>query len=114
LFGLHASGSRRLAWAPPDVDDGAWLVAEAGQGSALTELLGTSEPQVQAQQLTCLAAETRRLLQTQPTVVRVSAPTKVFGDIHGKHRNEPFDGYLSSFDQRLPQLTSAFIDLGIH
>jgi hypothetical protein len=61
-----------------------------------------------------LAAETRRLLQTQPTVVRVSAPTKVFGDIHGKHRNEPFDGYLSSFDQCLPQLTSAFIDLGIH
>jgi len=98
----------------PDVDDGAWLVAGAGQGSALTELLGTSEPQVQAQQLTCLAAETRRLLQTQPTVVRVSAPTKVFGDIHGKHRNEPFDGYLSSIDQCLPQLTSAFIDLGIH
>jgi hypothetical protein len=44
----------------PDVDDGAWLAAGAGQGSALTELLGTSEPQVQAQQLTSLAAETRR------------------------------------------------------
>jgi hypothetical protein len=66
----------------PDVDDGTWRPA-GSKDCALAELLGTASAHEQSQQLLCLAAETKRLLQTQPTVVRVGAPAKVFGDIHG-------------------------------
>ena len=80
------SSSQRLATSclgAPDVDDGAWRPA-GSKDCALAELLGTSSARDQANQVLCLAAETKRLLQTQPTVVRVGAPTKVFGDIHGR------------------------------
>ena len=67
----------------PDVSDSAWLRG----GAALAQLLGTPDATEQARRLGRLAAETRRIAAAQPTVVRVPAPAKLFGDVHGQLRD---------------------------
>jgi len=90
------------AAAREDVADGNWLLGS----KALAALLGPlqegptpADPAGSAEDLAVrladsvaakvevLAADVLRVLQAQPTVVRVSSPTKVFGDVHGQLRD---------------------------
>jgi len=75
----------------PDIPDRRWR----HNGEALSALFGLphSEPlsvedlQRRERRIKALASETRRLLQSQPTVIRVPVPAKVFGDVHGQLRD---------------------------
>jgi hypothetical protein len=67
----------------PDIADRAWLP----NGQALILLLGTADPNAQAEMIITLASECRRVLERQPTLVRVRVPCKVFGDVHGQFRD---------------------------
>ena len=66
-----------------DVSDFKWML----EGTALAELLGTPNIAEQLSLLVKLAAETKRVATAQPMVVRVSAPAKIFGDVHGQLRD---------------------------
>jgi len=66
-----------------DVSDFKWML----EGTALAELLGTQNIAEQLSLLVKLAAETKRVATAQPMVVRVSAPAKIFGDVHGQLRD---------------------------
>lgn len=61
-----------------DVDDSAWMQ------SAISSLLGVDDPLQQAKAVIELAACCQRVLAQQPSVARVAAPVKIFGDIHGQ------------------------------
>ncbi len=58
-------------------------------GEALAHLLSTTvaDKDTQARRFARLAEETQRVLAAQPALVRVQAPVKVFGDIHGQLRD---------------------------
>ena len=65
-----------------DMPDDLWKP----DGSLLKELLGAGEKQ-QADCIVLLADACRRAVAAQPVVVRVQAPAKVFGDVHGQLRD---------------------------
>ena len=65
-----------------DMPDDVWRP----DGSLLKELLGSGEKQ-QADCIVLLADACRRAVAAQPVVVRVQAPAKVFGDVHGQLRD---------------------------
>jgi len=56
-------------------------------GRALWELVGSSDRPVALRRFQALAADCRRVVEAQPAVVRVRAPAKVFGDVHGQLRD---------------------------
>ena len=66
-----------------DVSDSAWM----GEGSALRELLDTEAPAEQSRRFAILAREVQRVAMSQPMVVRVPVPAKIFGDVHGQLRD---------------------------
>ena len=55
-------------------------------GAVLAAMLGADEEK-QAAAITGLAAAAKRVVAAQPSLVRVPAPTKVFGDVHGQLRD---------------------------
>ncbi|CAE7547703.1 BSL3 [Symbiodinium sp. CCMP2592] len=65
-----------------DVLDRYWLL----NGAALEKLLGKGESQ-QADKICLLAKACSRQCSSYPSLVRVRAPAKVFGDIHGQLRD---------------------------
>eukprot|EP00277_Geminigera_cryophila_P012643 CAMPEP_0179453636 /NCGR_PEP_ID=MMETSP0799-20121207/37581_1 /TAXON_ID=46947 /ORGANISM="Geminigera cryophila, Strain CCMP2564" /LENGTH=395 /DNA_ID=CAMNT_0021250875 /DNA_START=32 /DNA_END=1222 /DNA_ORIENTATION=- len=75
----------------PDMPDRKWKQ----NGEALSALFGLphsedlsiEEMQRRERRIKAMASETRRLLQAQPTVIRVPVPAKVFGDVHGQLRD---------------------------
>jgi diadenosine tetraphosphatase ApaH/serine/threonine PP2A family protein phosphatase len=68
-----------------DCQDKDWP-GPAGQDPLLT-LYKTGERPAVAQALERLAGEVQRVLASQPTLVRVTVPCKVYGDIHGQFRD---------------------------
>ncbi|CAJ1383760.1 unnamed protein product [Effrenium voratum] len=75
---MALSGDARLG---PDVLDKDWL-----PDGALDHLLGKGES-LQAEKICKLAKACSRQLSSYPSLVRVTAPAKVFGDIHGQFRD---------------------------
>eukprot|EP00439_Symbiodinium_sp_Y106_P030612 s513_g3.t1 len=88
----HSHGPRRglsrkhgitvLLFSGEDVLDRYWLL----NGAALEKLLGKGESQ-QADKICLLAKACSRQCSSYPSLVRVRAPAKVFGDIHGQLRD---------------------------
>ena len=80
-------GARRMALEVQlerqDVADKEWQRS----GAALGRLMGGAGEADAGRMLQVLSAEVQRLACAQPTVVRVPAPAKVFGDIHGQLRD---------------------------
>lgn len=66
-----------------DISDSSWLI----NGIALASLLGSTDVAQQLNTLKILCDECRRIVSQQPMMVEVSAPAKVFGDIHGQLRD---------------------------
>jgi len=66
-----------------DMLDGNWMP----KGQALRRLLGSSNEVQQAYYINTLAKSCLVQLQAQPSLVRVTAPAKVFGDVHGQLRD---------------------------
>ena len=56
-------------------------------GAALARLFGNASPADIARQLVQLCGEAEGIFKAQPTVVRVAAPAKILGDIHGQLRD---------------------------
>ena len=87
LYGLMrqvVTGARALARPLPtetQVPNDTW------QPNALVQLLSTAVVSEQAKQISALCAEVRRIAAAQPSLVRVGAPAKVFGDTHGQLRD---------------------------
>jgi diadenosine tetraphosphatase ApaH/serine/threonine PP2A family protein phosphatase len=67
----------------PDVLNNNWI----GGAQALAELLGFDQLDRQVTSLVALSREVQRVAGAQPTVVRVPAPAKLFGDVHGQLRD---------------------------
>lgn len=65
-----------------DMSGEAWM----GNGALLAELAGKEEAAL-ADSIVLLANACKRVVAAQPTVVRVRAPCKVFGDVHGQLRD---------------------------
>ena len=66
------------------------VCSEAGGGEAaglLQRLLGSADPSVQLRRFCRLAREAQRIVKAQPALVRVRAPAKVFGDVHGQFQD---------------------------
>lgn len=66
-----------------DVADDQWML----KGEALSALLGTNSTTEQAALIARLAADCKRVVAAQPSLVRPAAPCKVFGDVHGQFRD---------------------------
>ena len=66
-----------------DVSDSGWMRS----GAALSQLLGSVDPAEMARRVGTLSKEVRRLACAEPSVVKVPAPAKVYGDIHGQLRD---------------------------
>eukprot|EP00928_Gymnodinium_smaydae_P032137 TRINITY_DN23355_c0_g1_i1.p1 TRINITY_DN23355_c0_g1~~TRINITY_DN23355_c0_g1_i1.p1 ORF type:complete len:756 (+),score=193.05 TRINITY_DN23355_c0_g1_i1:101-2368(+) len=62
--------------------DNDWLM----DGAAMRTLLGKGEAK-QADAIRTLAAACKRQIQAHPVLVRVDAPAKIFGDVHGQLRD---------------------------
>ena len=56
-------------------------------GSLVAFLLGATDADTQLARVRALCAAAQRTARAQPALVRVSAPCKVFGDIHGQLRD---------------------------
>ena len=68
-----------------DINDRDWL-AEAVVVNKLLRNAG-GDPNVAARRIMRLCADVQRIATTQPTVVSVFSPAKVFGDVHGQLRD---------------------------
>ena len=80
------SGARSLARPLPtetQVPNDSWQ----RNGLALAHILGTAVVSEQARHVAMLSAEVKRIVAAQPSLVRVGAPVKVFGDTHGQLRD---------------------------
>jgi len=66
-----------------DIPDRDWMP----NGSALEILLQTANKIEQDERFLVLASDCKRILQKESTLVRVPAPAKVFGDLHGQFRD---------------------------
>tara|TARA_B110001452_G_scaffold190044_1_gene160224 strand:- start:633 stop:2594 length:1962 start_codon:yes stop_codon:yes gene_type:complete len=71
----------------PDVADSAWRVGGPSSEFALAAMLRTSDVTAQAVAMRTLAEAAQTVLTAQPMVVRVPAPAKIFGDVHGQLRD---------------------------
>eukprot|EP00041_Stephanoeca_diplocostata_P011711 m.193681 g.193681 ORF g.193681 m.193681 type:complete len:676 (+) comp18639_c0_seq1:160-2187(+) len=69
--------------AETDIDDSEWMM----QGTFLADMLGTNVPAEQVDKINCLARACHTVLRQQPSLVRVSQPCKVFGNVHGQLRD---------------------------
>ena len=74
--------AHRARWLESDREGDGWL----SNGVALAAMLGADES-AQAASLTALAGACRRVVAAQPMLVRVAAPVKLFGDVHGQLRD---------------------------
>ena len=71
-----AGGMMQATHSEVDVADDKWLP----RGEALSVLLGTSNGKQQADMIALLAADCKRVIAAQPSLVRPAAPCKVFGE----------------------------------
>ena len=66
-----------------DVSDADWMRS----GGALAALMGDDDPGTIARRVERLAVACGRIVRAQPSLVKVRAPTKIFGDVHGQLRD---------------------------
>lgn len=78
-----AVGMAMEARAQPDRPADAWMP----NGAALATLTGEKDEAAQARAVATLAGACKRVLAAQPTLVHVTAPAKLFGDVHGQLRD---------------------------
>ena len=78
-----AQATTRECHQSEDVADSKWLPG----GAALARMLDDQSHQGQQQEMVKLGRQCQCVLQAQPTLVRVAAPAKAFGDVHGQLRD---------------------------
>ena len=67
-----------------NVSKGAEDLSDSSWGNMMPQLYGTNDPSIISGAFNVLATKCQKVLQAQSTLVRVPAPCKIFGDIHGQ------------------------------
>jgi hypothetical protein len=84
MVAMQIAESARELTESIDVGKGSEDLSDSAWGNMIPKLYGTNDPIIISNAFGVLSAKCQQILQAQGTLVRVSAPCKMFGDIHGQ------------------------------